>query len=95
MPSSPKLPQAFAERSPRRLGHHSPAGRAARSVSDAAVGIANVLIIGEAERAEAERLVGAHRASVKDKVPLAGRLTPPVIVGSGVEAGDSFATYAG
>ena len=52
-------------------GRHSLAARAARSVSDAAAGIASVLIVAEVERAEAERLVGAHRASVKDKDPLA------------------------
>jgi hypothetical protein len=45
-------------------GRHSLAARAARAVSDAAAGIASVLIVAEAERAEAERLVGAHRASV-------------------------------
>ena len=49
------------------------------------------------ERAEAERLVGAYRASVNDKDPLApvivaGRLAQPVIVASGAEAGDFFAT---
>jgi hypothetical protein len=62
-------------------------------VSDAAAGIACVLVVAEAERGEAERLVGAHRASVGDKDPLApvvvaGRLTAPVIVASGVEAGE-------
>ena len=55
-------------------------------------------IVGEVERGEAERLVGAHCASVKDRdslapVLVAGRLTRPVIVASGVEAGDFFATY--
>jgi hypothetical protein len=56
-------------------GRHSLAARAARSVSDAAVGIACVLVVAEVERTEAERLVGAHRASVNDKDPLA-----PVVV---------------
>jgi hypothetical protein len=79
-------------------GRHSLAARAARAVSDAAAGIASVLIVGEAERGEAERLVGAHCASVKDKDPLApvmvtGRLAQPVIVASGREAGEFFATY--
>jgi hypothetical protein len=41
-------------------GRHSLAARAARSVCDAAAGVASVLIVGEAERGEAERLVGAH-----------------------------------
>jgi hypothetical protein len=67
-------------------------------VSDATAGIASVLIVAEAERAEAERLVGAHCATVNDKDPLApvvvfGRMTPPVIVASGAEAGEFFATY--
>jgi hypothetical protein len=52
----------------------------------------SVLIVGEAERAEAKRLVGAHRACVNDKdslasVVVAGRLAQPVIVASGSEAG--------
>jgi hypothetical protein len=56
------------------------------------------MIVSEEERAEAERLVGAHRASVGDRDPLApvvvaGQLAQPVIVASGVEAGDLFATY--
>jgi hypothetical protein len=67
-------------------------------VSDAAAGVASVLIISENERAEALRLVGAHGASVDDRDPLApvvvaGRLAQPVIVASGVEAGEFFATY--
>ena len=68
-------------------------------MSDATAGIASILIIAEAERAEAERLVGAHCATVKDKDPLApvvvagGRLAQPVIVASGAEAGEFFATY--
>jgi hypothetical protein len=79
-------------------GRHSLPARAARSVSDAATGIASVLIVGEAERAEAERLVGAHCATVKDKDPLApvvvaGRLAQPVVVVTGAEAGEFFATY--
>jgi hypothetical protein len=79
-------------------GRHSLAARAARAVSDATAGIASVLIVGEAERAQAERLVGAHCASVNDKDPMApvvvlGRLAQPVIVASGVEAGDLFARY--
>lgn len=54
-----------------------------------------MLIVSERERGEAECLVGAHRASVNDKDPLAplvglGRMTPPV---SGAEAGEFFATY--
>jgi hypothetical protein len=54
--------------------------------------------VAEEERAEAERLVGAHLASVNDKDPLApvcvmGRLVPPVIVASGAEAGEFFVTY--
>ena len=56
-------------------GRHSLAARAARAVSDAKAGIASVLIVEEAERAEAERLVGGHRATAKDKDPLA-----PVVV---------------
>jgi hypothetical protein len=73
------------------------AARAARAVSEAAAGVGSVLIVSEVERAEAERLVGAHRASVNDKDPLApvivaGRLAQPVIVASGAEAGDFFAT---
>jgi hypothetical protein len=79
-------------------GRHSLAARAARAVSDAAAGIGSVLIVAEAERAEAERLVGAHRASVNDKDPLAlvlvaGKLAQPVVVASGTEAGEFFATY--
>ena len=79
-------------------GRHSLAARAARAVSDAGAGTACVLIVGEAERAEAERLVGAHRATVKDKDPLApvvvdGRRQPPVIVASGSEAGEFVAAY--
>jgi hypothetical protein len=79
-------------------GRYSLAARAARAVSDAAAGIASVLIVGEAERGEAERLVGAHCASVNDEDPLApvvvnGRRQPPVIVASGAEAGEFFATY--
>ena len=67
-------------------------------MSDATAGIASILIIAEAERAEAERLVGAHCATVKDKDPLApvvvagGRLAQPVIVASGAEAGELLAT---
>jgi hypothetical protein len=73
-------------------GRHSLAARAARCVSDATAGIASVLIITEAERGEAERLVGAHCASVNDKDPLApvvvaGRLAQPVVVATGAEAG--------
>lgn len=80
-------------------GRHSLAARAARAVSDAGAGIASVLIVADSERAEAERLVGAHCASVKDKDPLApvvvnGRRQPPVIVAaSGAEAAEFFATY--
>jgi hypothetical protein len=79
-------------------GRHSLVARAARSVSDAAAGVACVLIVGEAERGDAERLVGAHRASVNDEDPfapvlVAGQLTRPVIVATGAEAGDFFATY--
>jgi hypothetical protein len=79
-------------------GRHSLAARAARAVSDAAAGVACVLIIAEEERAEAERLVGAHCATVNDKDPLApvvvaGRLTRPVVVASGREAGEWFAAY--
>jgi hypothetical protein len=79
-------------------GRHSLAARAARAVSDAKAGIASVLIVGEAERAEAERLVGAHCASVNDKDPLApvvvaGRLAQPIIVATGAEVGDFFAAY--
>jgi hypothetical protein len=79
-------------------GRHSLAARAAQAVSDAAAGIASVLIVAEAERGEAERLVGAHGASVNDKDPLApvvvaGQLTRPVVVASGREAGEFFATY--
>ena len=76
-------------------GRHSLAVRAARSVSDAMAGIASVLIVAEEERGEAERLVGAHCASVKDKDPLApvavaGRLTRPVVVASGGGGGRGF-----
>ena len=90
-------PRPVAARDPCR-GRHSLAARAARAVSEAGAGIASVLIIAEAERAEAERLVGAHCTTVKDKDPLApvvvaGRLVPPVVVASGVEAGEFFATY--
>jgi hypothetical protein len=72
--------------------------RDARSVSDAAADIASVLIVSENERAEALRLVGAHRASVNDKDPLAlvavpGRLAQPVVVATGVEAGEFFVRY--
>jgi hypothetical protein len=79
-------------------GQHSLAARAARSLSDAAAGVASVLIVTEAERAEAERLVGAHRASVYDKDPLApvlvaGRLAQPVIVASNIEASEFVAAY--
>jgi hypothetical protein len=79
-------------------GRDSLAARAARAVSDAAAGITSVLIVAEAERTEAERLVGGHRATVKDKDPLApvvvaGRLVPPVVVATGSEAGEFFATY--
>ena len=82
----------------RAAGRHSLGARAARAPSDAAAGDASVLIVAEAERAEAERLVGAHCASLRDQDPLArvlvaGRLAQPVIVPSGVEAGDLFATY--
>jgi hypothetical protein len=74
------------------MGPHSLAARAARAISDAAAGIASILIVTEAERAEAERLVGGHCASIHDKDPLApvvvnGRLAQPVIVASGAEAG--------
>jgi hypothetical protein len=68
-------------------------------MSDAAAGIASVLIVAETERADAERLVGAHRASVGDRDPLApivvagSRLAQPVIVATGVEAGEFFAAY--
>ena len=89
---------APAERPPRQPGHHSLAVCAARSVSDAAAGIASVLIVAEAERGEAERLVGAHCATVNDEdalalVVVAGRLAPAVIVASGGEAGEFFAAY--
>ena len=74
--------------------------RAARSVSDAAAGIASVLIVAGAERADAEGLVGAHRASVNDKDPMApvvvaGRLTEPVIVASGMEGATFLRRTAG
>ena len=67
-------------------------------MSDAAAGIASVLIVAEAERGEAELLVGAHCATVNDKDPLApvvvaGQFAAPVIVASGAEAGDFFATW--
>jgi hypothetical protein len=92
----PDHPRPVAARDECR-GRHSLAARAARAVSDAAAGVASVLIVGEEERAEAERLVGAHCASVRDKDPLApvvvaGRLTRPVVVATGREAGDFFAT---
>jgi hypothetical protein len=79
-----------------RCGPHSLAARAARAVSDAAAGIASVLIVAAEERGEAERLVGGHRASVNDKDPLApvvvaGRLRQPVIVASGAEASEFVA----
>jgi hypothetical protein len=79
-------------------GRHSLAARAARAVSDAAAGITSVLIVAEEERGEAERLVGAHCATVKDKDPLApvvvaGRLAQPIIVATGAEAGEFFAAY--
>ena len=79
-------------------GRHSLAPRAVRAVSDAAAGVASVLIVSENERAEALRLVGAHGASVIDRDPLvpvvvAGRLAQPVVVGTNMEAGDFFATY--
>jgi hypothetical protein len=79
-------------------GRHSLAARAASAVSDATAGIGSVLIIAEAERAEAERLVGGHCASVHDKDPLApvvvaGRLARPIIVATGAEAGEFLATY--
>ena len=79
-------------------GPHSLAARAARSVSEALAGIASVLIVSEAERAEAERLVGAHRTSARDKDPLApvvvnGRLAQPVIVASGAEADEYLSVY--
>jgi hypothetical protein len=79
-------------------GRHSLAARAARAVSDAAAGIACVLIVAEEERGEAERLVGAHCASVNDKDPLApvvvaGRLASAVVVATGVEAGEFFGKY--
>lgn len=94
----PAVPAALAARPPRSSGQHSLAARAARSVSDAAAGIACVMIVSEEERGEAERLVGAHSASVSDKDPLApvvvaGRLAQPVVVASGTEAGDFFARY--
>ena len=80
-------PRPVEARGPCR-GRHSLAARAARSVSDAAAGVACVLVVAEVERGEAERLVGAHCASVKDKDPLApvfvqGRLASPVVVASG------------
>jgi hypothetical protein len=55
-------------------------------------------IVGEAERGEAERLVGAHCASVNDKDPLApvvvaGQLRRPVVVASGIEASEFIAAY--
>ena len=79
-------------------GRPSLAARAARAVSEAAAGVASILIVAEAERAEAERLVGAHCASVKDKDPLApvvvaGQLRRPVVVASGIEASEFIAAY--
>jgi hypothetical protein len=79
-------------------GRHSLAARAARSVSDATAGVTSLLVVAEEERGEAERLVGAHCASVNDKEPLApvlveDRLAQPIIVASGREAGEFFATY--
>ena len=67
-------------------------------MSDAVAGVTSLLIVAEAERAEAERLVGAHCAKVNDKDPLApvvvaGRLAQPIIVATGAEAGEFFATY--
>jgi hypothetical protein len=81
-------------------GRHSLAARAVRCVADAAAGLASVLIVAEAERGEAERLVGAHCGSVNDKDPLApvfvmGRLAQPIIVATGVEAGEFFARTVG
>jgi hypothetical protein len=54
-------------------GRHSLAARAARAVSDATAGIASVLIIAEAERAEAERLVGAHCVGQRQRPAGTGR----------------------
>jgi hypothetical protein len=90
-------PRPVEARDPCR-GRDSLAARAARAVSEAGAGITSVLIVAEEERSEAERLVGAHRASVNDKDPLAsvvvdGRLVLPVVVASGAEAGEFFATY--
>ena len=56
------------------------------------------MIVAEVERGEAEPLVGAHCATVKDKDPLArvvvtGRLAQPVIIATGAEAGEFFVTY--
>jgi hypothetical protein len=64
----PAVPAALAARPPRSSGQHSLAARAARSVSDAAAGIACVMIVSEEERGEAERLVGAHCASSATKI---------------------------
>jgi hypothetical protein len=101
---SSRLPTPGARR-PRRPPRALSAGQAtsscppaARAVADAAAGVASVLIVAEVERAEAERLVGAHRASVSDKdrlapVVVAGQLAQAVVVASGMEAGDFFATY--
>jgi hypothetical protein len=99
-------PRPLRERRNHR-GPLKPATRAAvatpwrpapRAVSDAAACIASVLIVGEAERGEAERLVGAHCATINDEDPLApvvvaGRLAQPVVVSSGREAGEFFGTY--
>jgi hypothetical protein len=66
-------PRPVRARDAYRAGsRHSLAARAARSVSDAAAGIASVLIVSEEERGEAERLVDAHCASVNDKDPSIG-----------------------
>jgi hypothetical protein len=79
-----ELPRAVEARDACR-GRHSMAARAARAVSEAGAGTASVLIVADSERAEAERLVGAHRASVGDRDPLApvvvaGQLAQPVVV---------------
>jgi hypothetical protein len=87
----PAVPAALAARPPRSSGQHSLAARAARSVSDAAAGIACVMIVSEEERGEAERLVGAHRASVNDKDPLA----PVVVSGAADAAGYRGERYGG
>jgi hypothetical protein len=97
--SGAESPQPVEARGPCRAGsRHSLAARAARSVSDAAAGVASVLIVTEEERAEAKRLVGGHCATVHDRDPMAlvvvaGRLAQPVIVASGLEAGEFFGTY--